>query len=103
MKRAVNSKDFSGYRERIAKIKEASHLYTSHSSLYSALFIFWQQNSGTSPFSVSRSILMSYSNIASTATYHKCMKDLHDYGYIIYKPSYHPKLGSLIYWPEEIS
>jgi len=102
MKRCVNSKDFSGYRERVAKIKRAPHLYISHSSLYSALFIFWQQNGGISPFSVSRRMLMSYSNIASIATYHKCIKDLQEHGYIIYEPSYHPKQGSLIYWPEEV-
>jgi hypothetical protein len=39
---------------------------------------------------------MAYSKIASIATYHKCIKKLDEYGYISYKPSYHPRLGSQI-------
>ncbi|HEY9002070.1 MAG TPA: hypothetical protein VIM89_12005 [Mucilaginibacter sp.] len=46
------------------------------------------------------SVLMDYSRIASKATYHKCIRDLDGYGYIRYQPSYHPKKGSLVYWPD---
>ncbi len=31
------------------------------------------------------------------ATYHKCMKELVEYGYINYIPSYNPFLKSLVY------
>jgi hypothetical protein len=45
-------------------------------------------------------VLMGYSRIASVATYHKCIRELDEYGYIGYQPSYHPVNGSLIYWPD---
>jgi hypothetical protein len=39
---------------------------------------------------------MRLSHIRSIATYHKVIKELHAFGYIIYKPSYRPKNGSTI-------
>ncbi|MCD8741975.1 hypothetical protein LT679_15280 [Mucilaginibacter roseus] len=44
---------------------------------------------------------MAYSKIVSIATYHKCIRELDAYGYISYQPSYHPKLGSQVYWPAD--
>jgi hypothetical protein len=52
-------------------------------------------------FLVTRKTVMGFSKIASTATYHKCMKDLDAYGYVSYHPSFHPVKGSLVYWPEK--
>ena len=39
---------------------------------------------------------MRISKIASTATYHKCMKDLTEREYVIYKPSFNPFKGSIL-------
>lgn len=39
---------------------------------------------------VSRSIIMKLSHINTLPTYHKYFKQLQDFGYISYKPSYHP-------------
>ena len=89
------AKHFNMLFKRIANDPE---LLTSHISLFTALFICWQRKNFTCPFSVTRKELMSYSKIASIATYHKCIKALHESGYIRYEPSYHPKIGSLIYW-----
>jgi len=38
--------------------------------------------------------MMKVSKICANATYHKVMKDLHNYGFIVYKPSYNPFRGS---------
>jgi hypothetical protein len=40
--------------------------------------------------------LMPLAKISSGRTYHKCIKDLHDFGYIEYEPSYNRFLGSKI-------
>ena len=40
---------------------------------------------------------MGISKISSYATYHKCIKQLHNYGYIRYSPSYNPMRGSWVY------
>lgn len=42
----------------------------------------------------SRRILMGLSGIKSTATYHYCIQDLQDWGYLLYSPSHHPKNAS---------
>jgi len=39
---------------------------------------------------------MNLAKIKSFATYHKCIKELHNAGFIIYSPSYNPYKGSLI-------
>jgi len=69
-----------------------------HVSLFTALFIQWQRNEFLSPFPVTRRELMGFSKIASVATYHKCIKQLDTYSYIIYQPSFNPQKGSLVYW-----
>jgi hypothetical protein len=76
-------------------------LLATHISLFTALFIQWQRNGFVSPFPVTRKKLMTISKIASVATYHKCIRQLNDYRYIRYQPDYHPKKGSLVYWPTE--
>jgi hypothetical protein len=76
-----------------------SRLMATHISLFTGLFVQWQRSGFMSPFAVTRRELMAISKIASIATYHKCIRELDAYGYIRYQPSYHPKLGSQVYWP----
>lgn len=45
---------------------------------------------------VSRSKLMERSLIRTTPTFHKYFKDLQDFGYIKYTPSYHPDFRSTV-------
>jgi hypothetical protein len=40
---------------------------------------------------------MLVSKICAKATYHKCMKDLHNFGYLRYEPSFNPFRGSLVH------
>jgi hypothetical protein len=68
----------------------------SHISLYCALL----QNSGKgdndSIIPVIKSELMKAAKISGLATYHRCIRDLHEYGYIKYQPSYnHRKKGKV--------
>ena len=69
----------------------------SHISLYMSLFQLWNRNMFRSPISINRSELMLISKISSKGTYHKCIKELHNYGYIRYAPSYNPLRGSWVY------
>lgn len=45
---------------------------------------------------VSRSRLMALSHINTLPTYHKYFKQLQDFGYIKYTPSYHPGYRSIV-------
>jgi len=72
-------------------------LNPTHVSMYVSLFQFWNANRFQNPISISRNELMKVSKISAKATYHKCIKELNDYGYLNYKPSYNPFKGSLVY------
>ncbi len=97
----MNLQEAKHFNMLFKRIASDRGILTSHISLFTALFICWKRKDFKSPFSVSRRELMSYSKIASIATYHKCIKELQEFGYIRYEPSFHPKIGSLIYWKLE--
>ena len=78
------------------KVSADYDLNPTHISLYMAIFQLWNQNRFQNPISISRDELMRISKIASTATYHKCMKDLTEREYVIYKPSFNPFKGSIL-------
>lgn len=88
------------YIRLVRRMGKDQRLMATHISLFTALFVQWQRNGFISPFPVTRKELMGYSRIASIATYHKCIRELDEYGYIRYQPSYDPVKGSLVYWPD---
>ncbi len=84
----------AGFFDRVAKDDRLGPL---HVSMYVSLFQFWNASRFKNPISISRSELMRVSKICSKATYHKCIKELNEYGYLRYAPSYNPIRGSLVY------
>ncbi|MBM6499772.1 transcriptional regulator [Flavobacterium macrobrachii] len=86
-------KHLTGFFEKVSADYD---LNPTHISLYMAIFQLWNQNRFQNPISISRNELMRISKIASTATYHKCMKDLTEREYVIYKPSFNPFKGSIL-------
>ena len=84
----------SGFFQRVAA---DDRLNPTHVSLYMAIFQFWNAERFQNPVSISRQELMRISKISAKATYHKCIKDLHNFGYIQYLPSFNPFKGSLVY------
>jgi hypothetical protein len=68
-----------------------------HISLYTAILHNWYENDFKTPFYISRRQLMDFAHIGSIATYHKCIKQLTDFGYISYFPSYNPYVGTAIF------
>jgi hypothetical protein len=84
----------AGFFDRVAADER---LNPTHISMYVSLFQFWNASRFKNPVSISRGELMRVSKISAKATYHKCMKELNDFGYLKYKPSYNPFKGSLVY------
>lgn len=76
------------------RVVQEDRLNPTHISLYLSLFQVWNVNRFENPISISRSEMMKVSKICANATYHKVMKDLHNLGFIEYKPSYNPFRGS---------
>lgn len=75
---------------------EDNRLNPTHISLYMALFQVWNSTRFSEEFFVIRDEVMQQSKIGSKSTYHRCLKDLHIYGYIEYEPSHNPYRGSKI-------
>lgn len=78
-------------------IKEDARIGTTHISLYMALFQFYHLNGFQNPIQITRATVMETAKISGTATYHRCMKDLVDLGYIQYLPSYNPAINSQVH------
>src|SRR5665213_484016 len=68
-------------------VRSDNRLTSSHVSLYLSLFQYWNFNRFQNPFPVYRENMMQLSKIGSKNTYHKCLKELHTNGYIMYHPA----------------
>jgi hypothetical protein len=67
-----------------------------HISLYNSLFLEWNHCGFQNPISISRNELMSMSKIGSINSYTKTLKELSQFGYLEYKPSFNRFIGSKI-------
>ncbi len=83
----------SGFFERLA---EDERLSSYHISLYIALFQHWNANRFSDQFTISRTEVMQLARIGSANTYARCMKELANWGYIIYFPSSNLHSGSKV-------
>ena len=79
------------------KVSDDDRLNPSHISMYVSIFQFWNANHFQNPISISRNQVMRISKIASNATYHKCIRELNEFGYLRYLPSFNPYKGSLVH------
>lgn len=79
------------------RMADDKNLNSSHVSMYLALFLIWNHHRFQNPLSINRSEVMKISKIGARVTYHKCITELHNWGYLKYEPSHNPLKGSLIY------
>jgi hypothetical protein len=78
-------------------INDDPRIGITHICVYMALFQFFNLNGFQNPVNITRQKIMEVSKISGVATFHKCIKELHDYGYIEYVPSYNPMVGSRVF------
>jgi len=71
-------------------------LNPTHISLYVALFQLWNNYHFPDNFHINREEVMQFSKIGSKTTYHRCIKELHYWKYLLYEPSHNPFHGSKI-------
>ena len=83
----------SGFFIRLA---EDQRMTPYHISLYLALFQQWNAERFGDWFVISRSEIMQLSRIGSANTYARCMKELSDWGYIMYTASSNLHSGSRV-------
>ena len=71
-------------------------LQIRHTSLLMALILTCLHAGGDNPFIVTRARLMKLCKIQSKTTYHKCISELVEFGYIEYNPTYNSFRGTMI-------
>lgn len=76
---------------------EDPRISPAHISLYAAILYYHVLQEYRNPISIYGRDLKKLAKIYASGTYHKCMGELKEYGYIQYIPSYNPVLGSLVY------
>lgn len=79
-----------------AQFAKDNRLNPTHISLYIGLFQLWNQNYFVAEFYISRDEAMAYAKIGSKSTYHRCIRELSHWDYILYSPSHNPYKGSRI-------
>jgi hypothetical protein len=85
------------YLKAIAlRLSKDERITVWHISILVSLLFLWNEGGRKNQAHFSRRRLMALSHIQSIATYHKCIKQLQEYGYFIYEPSYHPAQGSKV-------
>jgi hypothetical protein len=78
------------------RIREDTRISPSHISLYMALFECWNQNDFQNPILIRRQHIMELAKFSGLATYHRCVKELQEYKYIEYRPSYNSAIYSQV-------
>ena len=94
MKQSINYIDH--HRQAYFKMSEDNRLSPFHISLYNALFMIWNECGFDTELSVNRNDMMKLSKIGNANTYTKILRDLDLFGYVVYKPSFNPIIGSKV-------
>ena len=72
------------------KVHADNRISVTHISLYVALLHEMVCSGGIDLLLLRPEMIMDKSKISSRVTYHRCMRALHEYGYISYEPSFRP-------------
>ncbi len=78
-------------------ISDDPRISITHIGIYAALLQYWSEHSFENPIRVFSYEIMRLAKISASTTFHKAIRELSDYGYIKYSPSYNRKRGSKIY------
>jgi len=83
-----------------AAIEKDGRVGIAHIGVYAALLQCWKGKDFAVPLVVFSHEIMQLAKIGSRDTYFRCVKELSEYGYIRYVPSFKRNQGSRIYFNE---
>ncbi len=81
-------------------IRNDGRISITHIGIYAALLEYQAENGFANPITAFSHQIMGIAKVSSAMTYHKCVKELSEYGYIRYEPSFNRLKGSKIYFVE---
>ena len=77
-------------------IEQDVRITTAHISLYTSLWKLWKDRGEKETLCIFSREVMGICKISSYSTYHKTIRQLHEFGYIHYEPSFNHFTGSVI-------
>jgi hypothetical protein len=80
-------------------IEKDHRISITHIGIYAALLQFRTEKGFVNPIEVYRLEIMKLAKISGPVTYHKCIRELNEYGYINYLPKRNRNQKSTIYFP----
>ena len=81
------------------KFNNDDRIKQGHITLYLAFFQKWNREFFKKTLTINRQFIMERAKFKSKTTYHNYLKDLNDWGYLNYFPSFHPARGSKVRMP----
>ncbi|UUC44209.1 hypothetical protein NOX80_11255 [Flavobacterium cerinum] len=84
--------------EFFLSIKNDGRISITHIAIYAAILDFRIKSGFDNPIQVFSYQIMEIAKISAGATYRKCIKDLSEFGYIRYVPSFKNNQASKIYF-----
>lgn len=82
----------------LTAVEQDARISTVHISVYVALWKKWKDSGSDGPLSFFRTDITGLCKLSSYNAFHRAIRQLHEYGYIQYIPSYNHFLGSLVYF-----
>lgn len=80
----------------IELIQDDPRISPAHVSLFLAIINTYKKQEGKIPVTIFRKYITKQAKI-SPSTFHRCINDLNDFGYVKYMPSYSSEAGSCVY------
>ena len=81
-------------------IENDGRISITHIGVYAALLQYRIDKGFANPIHAFGKEIMRIAKISAPFTYHRCVKELSEYGYINYIPSFKRNQGSKIYFPD---
>lgn len=79
-------------------IEKDFRIGSTHVAIFAALVQFWIQKGKINPIQAYSIEIQKIAKIMSPKTYHKCMRELDNYGYLVYVPTRNKNRRSSIYF-----
>ena len=85
------------FTEFFNAIEDDARISITHIGIYAALLQYWQEHQFENPIQVFSYEIMRIAKISGSNTYHKTVRQLSEYGYIKYQPSFKRNQGSKVF------
>lgn len=99
-KRIIVMEELKPLTDFFSAIEKDGRISVTHIGIYAALLQYRSRKEFANPIQLFTHEIMKIAKISSPKTFHKCVKDLSEYGYIEYRPSFKRNQGSKIYFSE---